>query len=471
LSQLDLAVVLAAGEGQRMKSALPKVLHSIAGRSLLEHVMVAVSDLAPREIRVVVGAHKDLVTEVIREKFPEVESVFQEVRGGTGHALRLALEGRELSGDVLVCAGDTPLLTAQSLNELLSHHRESRANATVLTAEVPEPYGYGRVIRQADGSLLRIVEESDATEEERKTLEINSGVYLFSGAKLKNALTELRKDNSQNEEYLTDLIEIIRNRDGGVGTYLIDDFTEILGVNDKSQLAECAAIMRDRINHALMLSGVVIVDPLTTWIDLSVEVDIDVRIEPGTSIAGQSIIESGSIIGPRTTLIDVKVGKNASVIESYCLKSEIGDGAKIGPYSHLREGSLIASSARVGSFVELKNASIGMGSKVPHLSYVGDAIIGVESNIGAGAIFVNYDGVEKHQTNVGDHVRIGSDSMLIAPITIGDGAYTGAGSVITEDVPAGALGIGRAKHVNILGWVAKKRKGSKSAKAAEKREG
>ena len=265
------------------------------------------------------------------------------------------------------------------------------------------------------------------------------------------------------------MIGILRAEGKVVSTYLIDDFTEILGINDRAQLADISALMRDRINDALMRSGVTITDPSTVWVELGVEIDSDVRIEPGTYIGGKSRIASGSLIGPRTTLIDCEVGSAAKVIESHCESSKIGARAQVGPYTHLRNGTVLAEEVKVGSFVEMKNSTVGPGSKVPHLSYVGDAEIGTDTNIGAATVFVNYDGVSKHQTKIGDHVRIGSDSMLIAPVTIGDGAYTAAGSVINEDVPAGALGIGRARQVNILGWVLKKRKGTKSAEAATKR--
>jgi bifunctional UDP-N-acetylglucosamine pyrophosphorylase/glucosamine-1-phosphate N-acetyltransferase len=368
-----------------------------------------------------------------------------------------------------VCAADTPLITTETLAALVAAHSKSGAAATVLTTEVPDPTGYGRIVRDA-GKLTKIVEERDASESERELNEINTGVYIFEIDKLFNSLAGLSNSNSQGEAYLTDVIAILKGKGESVATYEAHDFTEFLGINDRSQLADVSAIFRDRINEALMLSGVTIVDPQSTWIDLSVEIASDVRVEPGTALRGNSKISSGAVLGPRTTLVDCKVGAGAHILESHCESSEIGAGAKVGPYAHLRSGTVLAGDVKVGSFVEMKNAEVGTGSKVPHLSYVGDAKIGKESNIGAATIFVNYDGVEKHETKVGDHVRIGSDSMLIAPVSIGDGAYTAAGSVIDEDVPAGALGIGRARQVNILGWVLKKRKGTKSAAAAEKKE-
>ena len=452
-----------------MKSTRPKVLHEIAGRSLLGHVLHATSALESRETRVVVGSGKDEVISHLATIHSNVKTINQEVRGGTGHAVRLALLGAASQGTLLVCAGDTPLLTGDSLRSLLSAHQGSNAAATILTAEVPDPFGYGRIVRSTDGYVARIVEEKDASDAEREITEINSGVYLFDISALNHALTKITTNNSQKEEYLTDVIKVLTAEGNKVAALCVEDFTETLGINDRAQLAECAALMRERINHALMVSGVTIVDPATTWIDVTVEIEKDVLIRPGTALQGNTTIATGAMIGPRTTLINSKVGAGAEIRESFSESTSIGTGAKVGPFAHLRQGTSLSADARVGSFVEIKNATIGEGSKVPHLSYVGDATIGAETNIGAATIFVNYDGVEKHQTIVGDHVRIGSDSMLIAPVTIGDGAYTAAGSVITEDVPAGALGVGRSRQVNILGWVLKKRKGTKSAEAAEKK--
>lgn len=471
LSRLDLVIVLAAGEGTRMKSTTPKVLHQIAGRSILAHVLSAVSKLDSKEIRVVVGSGRDEVVRELSSVAPSSKSIQQEVRGGTGHATKLALEGAAKSGQVLVCAGDTPLLTGETLLALVKTHQASGGAATVLTTELPDPYGYGRIVYDKSGELESIIEERDASEEIREISEINSGVYVFELDALNAALAKISKSNSQGEEYLTDVISILKGEGKKVSTYQAEDFVEILGINDRAQLADVASLMRDRINDSLMRSGVTIVDPSSVWIDLDAEIESDVRIEPGVAIRGSSKVATGSVIGPRTTLIDTEVGAGAKVFESHCESSKIGARANVGPYSHLRGGTVLAEEVKVGSFVEMKNALVGEGSKVPHLSYVGDAKIGRETNIGAATIFVNYDGVEKHETKVGDHVRIGSDSMLIAPVTIGDGAYTAAGSVINEDVPAGALGIGRSRQVNILGWVLKKRKGTKSAIAAEKKEG
>jgi bifunctional UDP-N-acetylglucosamine pyrophosphorylase/glucosamine-1-phosphate N-acetyltransferase len=465
---LETVVVLAAGEGTRMKSSIPKVLHSISGRTLLGHVLHAVNGLNAKNVRIVVGAGRELVEGHVKQIAPKATTVFQEHRGGTGHATQLALADIKATGTVLVLAGDTPMLSSQSLAALLDVHHKGGFTASVMTAEHPDPTGYGRIIRGADGSLLRIVEERDATDEERAIYEVNSGVYAFDGAKLAAAIGKLENDNSQGELYLTDVLEILRNDGGSIAAVLIEDFIEILGVNDRAQLAESAALLRDQINDGLMKAGVTIVDPLSTWVDSTATVESDVTLLPGTWIAGSTTVAHGAIIGPRTTLLDCTVATGAQVIESHCTGAVIGTDASVGPFTYLRAGTDLGASSKAGAFVEMKNAVVGDGSKVPHLSYVGDATIGEGSNIGAATIFVNYDGVEKHHTVVGDHVRIGSDSMLVAPITIGDGAYTAAGSVITEDVPPGAIGVARAKQRNVLGWVMRKRSGTQSADAASR---
>ena len=469
---MELAIILAAGEGTRMKSAKSKVLHKIAGRSLLGHVLHACDQLTPERCVVVIGAHSSEVKDHLAQVAPKSATVLQSQRNGTGHAVRMALDSDHAksitSGDVIVLAGDTPLLTGETLARLRKHHQSNGASATVLTAQLFDPHGYGRIVRDGEGHLEKIVEESDCTPSEREIDEINSGVYIFKVDQLRRALAKITSANAQNEEYLTDAIKVLRESGEKVSAFTVDDESEILGINDRSQLALCSALMRDRINDALMRDGVSIVDPATTWIDLSVEIAPDVTILPGTTLLGSTIIETGAEIGPRTTLIDSEVGQNAKVFESFVRGAVIGYNAQVGPYTFLREGSELATGVRVGAYVEVKNSSIGEGSKVPHLSYVGDATIGRESNIGAATVFVNYDGVEKHRSEVGDHVRIGSDTMLVAPVTIGDGAYTAAGSVITEDVPAGAMGVARSKQRNVLGWVMRRRATTASAKAATK---
>ena len=460
-------IVLAAGEGTRMKSATPKVLHSVAGRSLLGHVLHAINHLNPTELRIVVGSGREAVEAHIADISPKATTVFQERRGGTGHAAQLALAGKAPKGTVLVLAGDTPLLSGDSLAQFVEAHTSGKFAASVLTAEHPEPTGYGRIIRDDSDELLRIVEEKDATDDEKFIYEINSGVYAFDGEKLAASIGKLTTANAQGELYLTDIIGILKSAGESIAAIMIEDFTETLGVNDRVQLAESAAMLRDRINDQWMRAGVTIVDPTTTWIDVTVELSNDVTLHPGTALLGSTKVATGAVIGPRTTMTDCVVKEGAQVLESIAIQTVIGEGSTVGPFTYLRAGTQLGDSTKAGAFVEMKNATVGTGSKIPHLSYVGDATIGVGSNIGAATIFVNYDGVEKHHTTVGDQVRIGSDTMLVAPVSIGDGAYTAAGSVITEDVPAGAIGVGRAKQRNVLDWVLRKRPGSKSAQAAE----
>ena len=468
MSKVELVIVLAAGEGTRMKSKSAKVLHEIAGRTIIENLLAAVKPLEAKNLTVVVGSHKDEVIEHLSKIAPKAKTVFQEKRNGTGGAAQLALASHKGDGTVLILAGDTPLLTTQTLQEFIDLHASQKNKASVLTALLPDPTGYGRIIRGDNGAILKIVEEKDAADSEKDIDEINTGVYLFESKVLSAVISKIQSNNSQKELYLTDVISLLNDQKESVHAIVSNDYTETLGINDRTQLAEVTAIMRDRINNQHMLAGVSIIDPTTTWIDAGVKIEADVVIYPSSSISGASVIKSGAIIGPRTTLVDCEVGSDASVIESFATKSKIGTGAKVGPYTYLRKGTVLDSDSKAGAFVEIKNSTVGKGSKVAHLSYVGDAQIGQESNIGAATVFVNYDGENKHQTKIGDQVRIGSDTMLVAPVTIGDGAYTAAGSVINEDVPAGAIGIGRARQVNILGWVLKKRKDSKSAAAAKK---
>ena len=466
-------IILAAGEGTRMKSATPKVLHEIAGRSLLGHVIEAAATLEPEHLVVVVGSGGEQVIAHLDEIAPWVVTVEQSQRNGTGHAVRIALEfleGRGVSAGespVVVLTGDTPLLTGSSLMNLMKNHLDQDAQATVLTADLVEPFGYGRIIRSGN-QVVGIVEEKDATPEQRKISEINSGIYAFNGDALNAAITGLGTNNSQGEEYLTDVISIMTSLDGIVIGVSAQDTNDILGINDRAQLASAAAIMRDRINLKWMQSGVTMLDPASTWIDVDAELAADVTLLPQTILRGPTAIEAGAHIGPGTTLISAEVGANAVVRHTWAELVVIGAGANVGPYTYLRPGTVIGDAGKAGAFVEMKNAQLGAGSKVPHLSYVGDATIGTGTNIGAGTVFVNYDGVEKHHTTVGDHVRVGSDTMLIAPIVIGDGAYTAAGSVITDDVPAGSIAVGRARQRNIMNWVLRRRPGTGSAKAAER---
>jgi len=468
MSKLELVIVLAAGDGTRMKSNKAKVLHEIAGQTIIQTVLAAVEPLSAKNLTVVVGADKDVVVEHISKISIKIKTVEQVKRNGTGAAAQLALDEHNGDGTVLILAGDTPLLTTQTLQEFFTAHTEQGHDASVLTALLPDPTGYGRVIRNDQGLIVQIIEEKDASSSQKEIDEINTGVYLFDLKALRQVISKLESKNAQKEFYLTDVISLINKNGGLISAIVSNDYTETLGINDRSQLAECAAIMRDRINQQHMLDGVTIIDPTTTWVDAQVKMSADVVKHPGTTLSGKTIVGAKAIIGPRTTLIDCEVGSEATVVESFAIRSKIGLSAQVGPYTYLREGTVLDNESKAGAFVEIKNSTVGKGSKIPHLTYVGDAQIGQESNIGAATVFVNYDGENKHQTKIGDQVRIGSDTILVAPVTIGDGAYTAAGSVINEDVPAGALGVGRAKQVNILGWVLRKRKDSKSATAAKK---
>ncbi len=468
-------IILAAGEGTRMKSALPKVLHPIAGRTLLGHVIEAAAAAEPEHLVIVIGHGRDQVQAHIEEVAPWALTAVQEQQNGTGHAVRIALDSLhtaapELTGPIVVLTGDTPLLTGTTVRKLVSDHGRAAAGVTMITARLNDPSGYGRVLRDVDGEVFSVVEHKDATIEQLDVDEINSGMYAFDAQELRTALTQLTTNNAQGEEYLTDVISIMRNSGRAVIGSMCPDSNEILGVNDRVQLAEAAALMRNRINESWMREGVTMADPATTWIDVDVELERDVTLLPGTVLRGPTAIATGARIGPGTTLIDCEVGIGAEVIHTWAQLAVIGDRASVGPFTYLRPGTVLGADTRAGAYVEIKNSSVGDGSKVPHLSYVGDAQIGTGSNIGAATVFVNYDGIEKHPTVVGDHVRIGSDTMLIAPVTVGDGAYTAAGSVMTEDVPPGAMAVGRAQQRNIRGWVARKRAGSSSAEAAARAE-
>jgi bifunctional UDP-N-acetylglucosamine pyrophosphorylase/glucosamine-1-phosphate N-acetyltransferase len=456
-----------------MRSATPKVLHAVNGRTLLGHVVAAVGVLEPEHLVVVVGHGRDLVTGHLASLAPDARTVVQETQNGTGHAMRVALHALDDvdlgPGPVLVVAGDTPLLTGETLRTLLDEHQVEGAASTVLTAILDDPTGYGRVLRDpVTGHVTGIVEQKDADDEQRAVREINSGVYAFDVAALRDALGRLTTDNAQGEEYLTDVLGLHVRAGLAVAAVAAGDAREILGVNDRTQLAQARALLRDRINDRWMRDGVTIVDPATTWIDVDVVLDRDCVIERNTALQGRTTVATGAVVGPDTTLIDVVVGEGASVVRTHGSEAEIGARATVGPFTFIRPGTRLAEKAKLGAYVEAKNAIVGAGSKVPHLSYVGDVEIGEGSNIGAATVIVNYDGVAKHRTTIGDHVRIGSDSMLVAPVTIGDGAYTAAGSVITDDVPAGAMAVGRARQRNVEGWVARRRPGSSSATAAEK---
>ena len=452
-----------------MKSATPKVLHEICGASLLGHVVRSVRGLDPGQIVVVVGHEREAVVTHLAGIDAAAVPVVQDEQNGTGHAVRLAMASvaTDASGPVVVVAGDTPLLTTATIASLVEAHVAQGNAASVLSARVPDPFGYGRIVRDSGGAVTAIVEQKDATQEQRAIDEINSGVYAFDAAALREVIGDLTTDNVQGEEYLTDVVSILRAGGQRVGASIARDVDDVLGINDRVQLAAARRIMRDRIADRLMREGVTLVDPSTTWIDVDVSIERDVLVHPNTALQGSTRIASGAEVGPNSTLRDTTVGAGASVINTVAHSAHIGPEATVGPFTYLRPGTHLERGAKAGGFVEMKNARVGEDSKVPHLSYVGDATIGSGTNIGAATVFVNYDGQDKHHTTIGDEVRIGSDTMLVAPITVGDGAYTAAGSVIISDVPPGALAVARGQQRNIEGWVARKRPGSAAARAAQ----
>lgn len=461
------AVVLAAGLGTRMKSTKAKVLHEVAGEPLLGHVMRAVADAGISNAVVVVGHQRDVVTQYLHTAFPTASTAVQEQMRGTGDAVRHAVPQLPDDADtVMVLAGDTPLLTGATLQHLIAQHGASGASATVLTARLDDPTGYGRIVRDQSG-VRRIVEHRDASPQELEIDEINSGLYLFKAQALREGLANIGSHNAQGEEYLTDVIGWLVGHGEPVAAYITDDPDEIHGINDRVQLAAAGAVLRQRVAERWMRAGVTIEDPDTTWIGAQVELEPDVVICRNTTLTGRTSVAGGALIGPDTTLSDCVVATGATVLKSHCLDAEIGERASVGPFSYLRPGTRLLARSKAGAFVEIKNAQVGESAKVPHLSYVGDAQIGEGSNIGAATIFVNYDGVAKHRITVGKHARVGSDSMLVAPVTIGDGAYTAAGSVITSDVGPGDLAVGRGRQRNVEGWVQANRPDSDSAKAAE----
>lgn len=467
-TQSDVAVVvLAAGAGTRMRSATPKMLHHLAGRSMLAHVLHAVTALSPRHVVVVVGHGREQVgAEVARVSGGTAVTVVQEDQLGTGHAVGVGLSGLpdDFAGTVVVTTADVPLLDGDTLAALTTEHEG--AGATVLTTTLPDPTGYGRIVRDAQHAVVAIVEHADADAAHRAIAEINSGVYAFDAAALRTALGQLRADNAQGELYLTDAIALIRESGRPVRARHVDDSALVAGINDRVQLAELAGELNRRIVARHQRAGVTVTDPATTWIDVDVEIGPDTVIAPGTQLLGATVIGAGCSIGPDTTLTSMEVGDGASVVRTHGELSVIGPGATVGPFTYLRPGTELGRDGKLGAFVETKNTVIGTGTKVPHLTYVGDADIGEHSNIGASSVFVNYDGEQKSRTTIGSHVRTGSDTMFVAPVSIGDGAYTGAGTVIRDDVPPGALAVSAGPQRNIEDWVLRKRPDSASARAA-----
>ncbi|MGB8404138.1 MAG: bifunctional UDP-N-acetylglucosamine diphosphorylase/glucosamine-1-phosphate N-acetyltransferase GlmU [Mycobacterium sp.] len=468
-------IILAAGSGTRMRSDVPKVLHTLAGRSMLAHALHAVTRVNPAHLVVVVGKERERVTAAVHEVADglgrTVTVAIQEEQLGTGHAVGCGLSALpdDFTGTVVVTAGDVPLLDADTLADLVDTHAAATAAATVLTTTVDNPTGYGRILRTHEGGdLLGIVEQADATESQRAIREVNAGVYAFDTAALRSALSRLRSDNAQQELYLTDAISIVRGDGQIVRAQHVDDSALVSGVNDRVQLSDLAGVLNRRIIAKHQRAGVTVIDPATTWIDVDVSIGRDTVIKPGTQVLGATDIGVNCVIGPDTTLTDMEVGDGATVIRTHGELAVIGAGATVGPFSYLRPGTELGADGKLGAFVEVKNSTIGTGTKVPHLTYVGDAEIGDYSNIGASSVFVNYDGESKNRTRIGSYVRTGSDTMFVAPVTVGDGAYTGAGTVVREDVPPGALAVSAGEQRIIEGWVERKRPGSPAAEAARK---
>jgi bifunctional UDP-N-acetylglucosamine pyrophosphorylase/glucosamine-1-phosphate N-acetyltransferase len=461
-----------------MRSDTPKVLHTLGGRSILSHALHSMAKAAPTHLVVLLGHDRDRVAPAVAELADELGRpilvAVQEQQLGTGHAVGCALSALpdDFTGIVVVTYGDVPLLDADTLAGLIAEQNAEHAAATVLTTTLPDPTGYGRVLRTGSGGdLLGIVEQADASPSQLAIREVNAGVYAFDIAALRSALSRLRSDNAQQELYLTDVISIVRSDGHVVRAKHVDDSTLVAGVNDRVQLAELGAELNRRIVAAHQRAGVTIVDPATTWIDVDVTIGRDTVVQPGTQLLGRTQIGARCVIGPDCTLADVTVGHAASVVRTHGGQSAIGDGAVVGPFAYLRPGTVLGADGKLGAFVETKNATIGAGTKVPHLTYVGDADIGEHCNIGASSVFVNYDGENKSRTTIGSHVRTGSDTMFVAPVTIGDGAYTGAGTVVRDDVPPGALAVSAGPQRNIEGWVSRKRPGSEADKAARRASG
>ncbi|AOT03835.1 bifunctional UDP-N-acetylglucosamine diphosphorylase/glucosamine-1-phosphate N-acetyltransferase GlmU [Arthrobacter sp. U41] len=464
-------IVLAAGAGTRMKSRTPKILHEIGGRSLVGHALHAARTIRPQELALVVRHERDLVAAHIAAVDPGALIVDQDEVPGTGRAVEAALEALDargpLSGTVVVTYGDVPLLTGELLGQLVASHEAEHNAVTVLTAVLDDATGYGRILRAADGSVTGIREHKDATDTERDIREINSGIYAFDAAVLRDSLAHVTTDNAQGEKYLTDVLSLARAAGGRVAAVVTEDRWQVEGANDRVQLSALGAELNRRTVEAWMRAGVTVLDPATTWIDATVTLDEDVRLLPNIQLHGTTTVARDAVVGPDTTLTDVRVGEGAKVVRTHGSGSTIGAKASVGPFTYLRPGTVLGETGKIGAFYETKNVTIGRGSKLSHLGYAGDAEIGEDTNIGCGNITANYDGEKKHRTVIGSGVRTGSNTVFVAPVRVGDGAYSGAGAVIRRDVPPGALVLSLAKQQNSEGWVLANRPGSVSASLAE----
>jgi bifunctional UDP-N-acetylglucosamine pyrophosphorylase/glucosamine-1-phosphate N-acetyltransferase len=452
-----------------MRSATPKVLHAIGGRSLLGHCVAAARGLEPERLAVVVGHGRDRVVPHVAAIDPSATVVVQERQLGTGHAVKVAIDALTTLDDgvVLVTYGDVPLQTTSMLSGLVSAHLSDGNAVTILTATLPDPFGYGRIVRDSSGAVAAVVEEKDATGSERAIGEVNSGIFAFDAAALRSLLGKIGTDNAAGEMYLTDVVALARADGLRVGAGVAEDRWQIEGANTRSQLSALGRELNRRVLEHWMEAGVEVVDPMTTWVDVTVELAPDVSLKPGVQLHGSTRVDGGAVIGPDSTLTDVEVGAGTSVVRTHGTDAVLGAGATVGPFAYLRPGTVLGQAGKIGTFVETKNAAIGPDAKVPHLSYVGDAEIGEGTNIGAGTIFANYDGISKNRTSVGKHCRTGSDNTFVAPVVIGDGAATGAGTVVRRDVPPGALAVSSGPQRHIDGWVQRRRPGTAAARAAE----
>jgi bifunctional UDP-N-acetylglucosamine pyrophosphorylase/glucosamine-1-phosphate N-acetyltransferase len=447
-------VILAAGQGTRMKSRLPKVLHQVAGLPMVEHVVRLSHEVGDKRPALVIGHGAESVEKALAHL--NVDFVYQKEQLGTAHAVTMAKEFIQRDDSVLILYGDTPLIKPDTLRDFIKAYETSSAKLSVLTMRMVDPTGYGRIVRE-DGKLSRIVEHKDASEAQREIAEVNSGIYLIDGAHLLEHLGQIDSDNTQNEYYLTDIVEIFSSQGYNIDAYLTDEPLEMMGINDRIQLATAEAVMRKRINENLMREGVTIIDTQNTYIGADVVVGMDTVIHPGTILRGKTVVGENCIIGPRAVLENAIISNEVYIRESQILNSKVGEATTIGPYAYVRPGSDIGKHVKIGDYVEIKNANIGDGTKISHLTYVGDADVGKAVNLGCGVVFVNYDGVNKHRTTVGDRVFIGCNVNLIAPVTVQSDSYVAAGTTITKEVPSDSLAIGREKQRNIDGWVSRKR--------------
>jgi bifunctional UDP-N-acetylglucosamine pyrophosphorylase/glucosamine-1-phosphate N-acetyltransferase len=459
-----------------MRSKTSKVLHRICGRSMIGHVIEASRALQPDHLVAVLGHQREQVEPHVLAQAPDALVAVQATQDGTGHAVRVAVEalGDRLGegpgtprGTVVVMFGDTPLLSAETVSSLVADHHGSGRALTILTATPADPFGYGRIVRDDAGEVAQIVEQKDATPEQETIAEINSGIFAFDSEFLREAVLRIDNDNAKGEYYLTDVVSIARAQGREVGAFNIADAVQTEGVNDRAQLAALGAEMNRRILTRWMQEGVTVVDPASTWVDVTVDLGSDVTLLPGVQLHGETRVGEDAVVGPDTTLTDVVVGEGAMVVRSHATGAVIGAGASVGPFAYLRPGTVLAERGKIGTFVETKKARIAEGAKVPHLTYVGDADVGEGANIGAGTIFANYDGQAKHHTTVGAHAKTGANNTFVAPVRIGEGAVTGGGTVVRRDVPPGALAVSTGAQRHVEGWVQRRRPGTPAAAAAD----